>query len=101
MTRSGPLPMDTILDRLGTDERLPRDALAIMKAIYLAFEPLQACAAHHGWTETQLIDAAETARRAGVISISYDQKSETFRLKVTAYGKALTGWTSPAQELKQ
>jgi hypothetical protein len=83
------LPMDTMLDDLGPAEGVTGDALAIMKALYLTFEPLQAAAAEQGWSKTQLINAAETARRAGVIRIVYIEDREVFELDVTDYGKTL------------
>jgi hypothetical protein len=83
-TTPEPLPMDTMLDRLWAEEGLPEHVLTLMKVLYLAFDSLNACAAAHRWTKTQLIDAVETARRAGAIRIVYNQRAETFQLKLTS-----------------
>jgi hypothetical protein len=88
MSEQTTLPIGTLVDRFGKEEGLSDDAIAIMKTLYLAFEPLKECAADQGWNKVQLIDAAETARRRGWIRIIYDKTDETFRIEATARGES-------------
>jgi hypothetical protein len=81
--------MDTIIDRLPTGEDLPPSALAFLKAIYLAFRPLQDCARECGWTQTELIDAAETLRRKGGIKLVYDKAAGAISIQITPFGSLM------------
>jgi hypothetical protein len=81
--------MDTIIDRIPPGEDLPPSALAFMKAIYLAFKPLQDCAREFGWSQTEMIDAAETLRRKGGIKIVYDKATHEISIQITSFGSLM------------
>lgn len=84
------LPTDTILDRLPPDrDALPPKALALMKGIYLAFRPLQDCARANGWSQTQLIDAAETLRRKGCVNLIYNKTTGEISIQITSFGELI------------
>ena len=83
------LPTDTILDRLPPAKGLPPEAITLMKAIYLAFKPLQDCAIANGWSQTELIDAAETLRRKGGIKIVYDKATHEISIQITSFGSLM------------
>lgn len=81
------IPTDTLVDKFAREEGLPSDAALIVKCLYLEFDQLRACAAAHDWTSTQLIDAAETARRKGWIEITYFERQDQFKLALTELGR--------------
>jgi hypothetical protein len=81
--------MDTIIDRFPPGEDLPPNAVAFLKAIYLAFKPLQDCARECGWSQTEMIDAAEILRRKGDIKLVYDKAAGTISIKINSFDISL------------
>ena len=80
------IPNNTLVDYYYAKEG-NEDVAQLMKAIYLSFDLLQDLATKLGWTPTELINAAEMARRRGWIRIVYSSDSETLQCQVTELGK--------------
>lgn len=77
------LPTDTIIDTDPVYEEMGEDmcenARIVMKAIYL-LHPMADEMRDQGWSDTHIIDAAETLRRKGLIKIIEDQGE--FRIEI-------------------
>jgi len=78
------LPTDTLADLHGRQEGLTEDAIALMKALYLAIGPIAACARANNWSPTQTINAAEMLRRRGLLKLFYDKERGTFTYQAGA-----------------
>jgi hypothetical protein len=89
------IPNDTTLDLSLETRDISEKARRLMKALYLGHPALVQCADTHGWTPTQLVDAAETLRKAGFLRIEVERaaliKDYKYKVVITPTG-ATQAW---------